>query len=250
MEIRIGGGASDEEARVIGSALAEHVGESIEVYVGDGDEPATTADPPAGDDSEPDGASASSTEPDLGPTDREKRLRKEIAEIEQGGPEKYKDRLSDQGKLFVRDRLDLWFDEGSRLRGRPVRRVRRRRPVARRRPHHGRRRVRGPRLSTSWRTTSPSRRRSWPEGRREVPPDATARAEDRETSALPDGFLGRAASTSRPVSSPTARASGSTTTTTRCSPGASRRSASSTGPASRARPTRPSSRISPSWSRG
>ena len=112
MEIRIGGGASDEEARVIGSALAEHVGESIEVYVGDGDEPETTADPPAGDDSEPDGASASSTEPDLGPTDREKRLRKEIAEIEQGGPEKYKDRLSDQGKLFVRDRLDLWFDGG------------------------------------------------------------------------------------------------------------------------------------------
>ncbi|EMA39192.1 acyl-CoA carboxylase subunit beta [Halococcus hamelinensis] len=112
MEIHIGGGASDEEARVIGSALAEHVGESIEVYVGDGDEPATTADPPESEDSTGSSGSAATEEPDLGPTEREKQLRKEIAEIEQGGPEKYKDRLSDQGKLFVRDRLDLWFDGG------------------------------------------------------------------------------------------------------------------------------------------
>src|SRR5699024_9243446 len=50
MEIRIGEGASDEEARVIGSALAEHTGTAIEVYVGDGDAPATTAEPPASDD--------------------------------------------------------------------------------------------------------------------------------------------------------------------------------------------------------
>ncbi|GAA0462178.1 acyl-CoA carboxylase subunit beta [Halococcus dombrowskii] len=113
MEIRIGEGASDEEARVIGSALAEHTGSAIEVYVGDGDAPATTADPPASDDrSATNGAGGSRASTTDGPTEREELLREEIADIEQGGPEKYKDRLDDQGKLFVRDRLDLWFDDG------------------------------------------------------------------------------------------------------------------------------------------
>ncbi|MEF8829232.1 MAG: acyl-CoA carboxylase subunit beta, partial [Haloarcula sp.] len=47
------------------------------------------------------------------PTEREKRLREEIDDIERGGPQKYRDRLTEQGKLFVRDRLDLWFgDDG------------------------------------------------------------------------------------------------------------------------------------------
>ncbi|HMB51547.1 MAG TPA: acyl-CoA carboxylase subunit beta, partial [Natronoarchaeum rubrum] len=50
---------------------------------------------------------------DLGPTEREEQLWDEIEDIELGGPEKYKDRLEEQGKLFVRDRLDLWFgDDG------------------------------------------------------------------------------------------------------------------------------------------
>ncbi|RJT06705.1 carboxyl transferase domain-containing protein, partial [Halococcus sp. IIIV-5B] len=112
MDIRIGGGASDEEARVIGSALAEHVGESVDVYVGDDGTPATTADPPESAADASSGTDEPASERDLGPTEREKQLRKEIAEIERGGPEKYKDRLDEQGKLFVRDRLDLWFDGG------------------------------------------------------------------------------------------------------------------------------------------
>ncbi|WP_049998949.1 acyl-CoA carboxylase subunit beta [Halococcus sediminicola] len=114
MQIRIGEGASEEEAHVIGSALAEHTGEEIEVYVGGDDAPAATAEPP--EDAEPSAADQPTESPgsetELGPTEREELLREEITDIEQGGPEKYKDRLSEQGKLFVRDRLDLWFDDG------------------------------------------------------------------------------------------------------------------------------------------
>ncbi|WP_049902815.1 acyl-CoA carboxylase subunit beta [Halococcus agarilyticus] len=116
MDIRIGGDASDEEARAVGSALAEHVGESVTVYVGDADDATTTVEPPEPESSESEprsresGGAAESA--DHGPTEREERLREEIADIERGGPEKYKERLADQGKLFVRDRLDLWFGEG------------------------------------------------------------------------------------------------------------------------------------------
>jgi acetyl-CoA carboxylase carboxyltransferase component len=72
------------------------------VYVGEADEPAAEATPSRPDYPIDDGA---------GPTDRERRLRAEIEDIEAGGPAKYRDRLADQGKLFVRDRLALWFDE-------------------------------------------------------------------------------------------------------------------------------------------
>jgi len=101
MKIRIGDGASTEEASAIAAALAERFGDDVEVFVGDADDPAVTHevdDDPGFDD-------------DLGPTDRERELLAEIEEIESGGPEKYKDRLSEQGKLFVRDRMDLWFGE-------------------------------------------------------------------------------------------------------------------------------------------
>lgn len=100
MKVRIGEGATDEEASAIASALAEHVGSEVEVFVGDETEPTVTWDDPG----EP-------LEDDLGPTEREELLWEEIEEIELGGPEKYKERLSEKGKLFVRDRLDLWFGE-------------------------------------------------------------------------------------------------------------------------------------------
>ncbi|WP_049970431.1 acyl-CoA carboxylase subunit beta [Haladaptatus cibarius] len=102
MKVRIGAGATEEEASAIASALAQHVGSEVNVYVGDADEPTVTWS----DTEEP-------IEDDLGPTEREKELWKEIEEIEAGGPEKYKERLAEKGKLFVRDRLDLWFgDDG------------------------------------------------------------------------------------------------------------------------------------------
>jgi len=98
MQVRIDGDASDEEAAAIASVLAQHHGVAVEVYVGDADEPVATRDPP------PEAGA------DAAPTERERRLREWIADIERGGPEKYRERLDEQGKLFVRDRLELWFN--------------------------------------------------------------------------------------------------------------------------------------------
>ncbi|MXR40840.1 acyl-CoA carboxylase subunit beta [Halobaculum sp. WSA2] len=103
MKVHVGAAATEEEAGAIASALAEHFGVDIEVYAGDdADEPIAVAEPPE---------IEYPLDDDLGPTDREAALRAEIDDILQGGPEKYKQRLPDQGKLFVRDRLDLWFGE-------------------------------------------------------------------------------------------------------------------------------------------
>jgi len=102
MKIRIGDGATGEEASAIAAALAERFGDDVTVYVGDADDPAATHE--VDDDASP-------PDDDLGPTDRERTLIEEIEAIETGGPEKYKERLSEQGKLFVRDRMDLWFGE-------------------------------------------------------------------------------------------------------------------------------------------
>ncbi|WP_435195276.1 acyl-CoA carboxylase subunit beta [Natronomonas sp. EA1] len=101
MKVRIGADATREEASAIASALAQHVHEDIEVYVGESDEPILIHDIEL----------TAPIEDDLGPTERELNLLAEIEEIDLGGPEKYKERLSEQGKLFVRDRLDLWFGE-------------------------------------------------------------------------------------------------------------------------------------------
>jgi acetyl-CoA carboxylase carboxyltransferase component len=117
MKVRIAAAASEEEASAIAAALAEHVSDAVEVYVGEADEPEATADPPqttatAGASADGDGAPTPSANGDgAGPTDRERRLEEEIRDIERGGPQRYRDRLADQGKLFVRDRLELWFGE-------------------------------------------------------------------------------------------------------------------------------------------
>ncbi|PSQ10313.1 propionyl-CoA carboxylase, partial [Halobacteriales archaeon QS_7_69_60] len=99
MKIRIGGDASVEEAEAIARAMATHAETAVSVYVGDADEPAATGE-----------ADRSPVEDDLGPTDRERELLEQIEAIEAGGPEKYKEQLPEAGKLFVRDRLELWFD--------------------------------------------------------------------------------------------------------------------------------------------
>ncbi len=46
---------------------------------------------------------------------REDALRADIERLQKGGPQKYKDRLPEGGKFFVRDRLDLFFPEGLRF---------------------------------------------------------------------------------------------------------------------------------------
>jgi acetyl-CoA carboxylase carboxyltransferase component len=90
---------------VVATALAEHVADTVEVYLGEASEPAAVAEPPE--------TVAAETEPEPadGPTEREAALRAEIEDIYEGGPEKYRERLPDQDKLFVRDRLALWFGE-------------------------------------------------------------------------------------------------------------------------------------------
>ena len=106
MKVRIAADASRDEASAIAAAVAEHVGETVEVYVGDSEEPTLVREVVETEEA------TTATDGDLGPTDREARLREEIADIERGGPEKYRERLADQGKLFVRDRLERWFGEG------------------------------------------------------------------------------------------------------------------------------------------
>ncbi|MDS0258369.1 acyl-CoA carboxylase subunit beta [Haloarcula sp. S1CR25-12] len=106
MKVRIAADATRDEATAIAAAVAEHVGETVEVYVGDGDEPELVREVAETDDTE---STPAAEEP--APTDRERRLREEIADIERGGPEKYRERLADRGKLFVRDRLEHWFGE-------------------------------------------------------------------------------------------------------------------------------------------
>ncbi|KAB1188506.1 MULTISPECIES: acyl-CoA carboxylase subunit beta [Haloferax] len=103
MKVRIGDGATGEEAEAIASALARHLATDVDVFVGDGEESVANAEPPA--DTFP-------LDDDMEPTEREEKLREEIADILGGGPQKYKDRLPESGKLFVRDRLDLWFPDG------------------------------------------------------------------------------------------------------------------------------------------
>jgi len=110
MQVRIDAQATREEAEAIATVLAEEHGVSVEVFVGESDEPLVSRDAPA--ETEPTGATDRVDEGQTGgPTERERRLREQIADIEAGGPEKYRQRLSEQGKLFVRDRLDLWFGE-------------------------------------------------------------------------------------------------------------------------------------------
>jgi acetyl-CoA carboxylase carboxyltransferase component len=100
MRVRIGSDATADEASAIANALARHLGTDVEVFAGDGDDPAAAAEPPE---------EEYPLDDDLGPTDREEALREEINDVLEGGPRKYRDRLPEQGKLFVRDRLDLWF---------------------------------------------------------------------------------------------------------------------------------------------
>ena len=105
MRVHVGAGATAEEATAIAEAMAEHFGVGVDVYADDDAdaEPLASAEPPEVE---------YPLDDDLGPTDRERALRAEIDDILEGGPEKYRERLPERGKLFVRDRLDLWFGDG------------------------------------------------------------------------------------------------------------------------------------------
>ncbi|GAB6862414.1 acyl-CoA carboxylase subunit beta [Haloplanus litoreus] len=106
MDVRVDG-ATAEEAEAIARALATRFGERVRVFAGRKDEdPVAESDPP-----DATGGRETTVDAD-GPTDREDALWDEIADILEGGPEKYRERQREAGKLFVRDRLDLWFPDG------------------------------------------------------------------------------------------------------------------------------------------
>ncbi|MDQ2074648.1 acyl-CoA carboxylase subunit beta [Haloarcula sp. H-GB4] len=106
MQVRISDDATESEAQAIAEALATHFEDDITLVIDSGEAVSSaTYDGDRRDES---------TEPiddDLGPTEREETLREEIEEILEGGPEKYKEQLPEEGKLFVRDRIDLWFGD-------------------------------------------------------------------------------------------------------------------------------------------
>ncbi|MFA9501676.1 acyl-CoA carboxylase subunit beta [Natrinema sp. H-ect1] len=106
MRVKITSDTTDAQARAIAEAMASKYREDVTVVDDGGAELASaSADGGTDEPAEPE------PEPELGPTAREEALLAEIDEILAGGPEKYKDQLPDQGKLFVRDRIDLWFGD-------------------------------------------------------------------------------------------------------------------------------------------
>ncbi|MDR9380305.1 MAG: acyl-CoA carboxylase subunit beta [Natronomonas sp.] len=113
MKVRVSDEMAVEQARAVAAALAERFEDDVTVLTTGGEELGH-----ASYDGDGDGEFASEDAPepepdlDLGPTEREERLWEEIEEIESGGKEKYKKQLPEQGKKFVRDRIDLWFDDG------------------------------------------------------------------------------------------------------------------------------------------
>jgi acetyl-CoA carboxylase carboxyltransferase component len=97
MEISVDTEADEETARVIATALAEHLGQPVEIVRPDGD--SVSAD----DGNWDEGGSVV--------TDREEQLREEIQEIMSGGPERGHEKIEELGKMFARDRLDQIFDK-------------------------------------------------------------------------------------------------------------------------------------------
>ncbi|KOX94065.1 acyl-CoA carboxylase subunit beta [Haloarcula rubripromontorii] len=106
MQVRISDDATESEAQAIAEALSTHFEDDITLVIDSGETVASaTYDGTPGD------GATEQVDDDLGPTEREENLREEIEEIHEGGPEKYKKQLPEEGKLFVRDRIDLWFGD-------------------------------------------------------------------------------------------------------------------------------------------
>ena len=91
MKIDIEGEFDERTARAIITAVSQHLGEPIEL-----DGKGTTED-------------AEFDEAII--TEREERIRDEIEEIMAGGPDRGFEKIEELGKLFVRERLDLVFDD-------------------------------------------------------------------------------------------------------------------------------------------
>jgi len=106
MQVRISDDATESEAQAIAEALSTHFEDDITLVIDSGETVASaTYDGTPGDEA------TEQVDDNLGPTEREENLREEIEKIHEGGPEKYKKQLPEEGKLFVRDRIDLWFGD-------------------------------------------------------------------------------------------------------------------------------------------
>jgi len=104
MKVRVSADTTEEEAHVLAEAFAAQYYDDVTVVTDGGEELADVPYHGPGHVPGPD--------PEMGPTEREEKLWEEIAEIHEGGHEKYKKQLPDQGKQFVRDRIDHWFEDG------------------------------------------------------------------------------------------------------------------------------------------
>ena len=109
MKVSVTEEMDDETARVVAEALVERFEENVTVVSAAGDTLGSASYDGNGNESDR-VTPETESDADLGPTEREKKLCEEIESIESGGKQKYKDQLPKQGKKFVRDRLDLWFD--------------------------------------------------------------------------------------------------------------------------------------------
>ncbi|WP_255149611.1 acyl-CoA carboxylase subunit beta [Halorarius halobius] len=96
MEINIEDDTDEEIAQAIATAISEHLGTDVELVDGEGEVAA------AGRDWSEEGAIV---------TEREEEIREEIEAILSGGPDRGFEKIEDLGKVFVRNRLDLIFDE-------------------------------------------------------------------------------------------------------------------------------------------
>jgi len=96
MEINIDDETDEETAQAIATAISEHLGTGVELVDG------TTTVATAGEDWTDEGAIV---------TEREEAIREEIEAILSGGPDRGFEKIDDLGKLFVRERLDMIFDE-------------------------------------------------------------------------------------------------------------------------------------------
>ncbi len=96
MKVTLDATPDEETARAIATALSEHLGRSVELVTDGGESIAS--------------AGEGSWE-DAVVTDREQELREEVESILSGGPERGHEKIEELGKVFVRDRLDMIFDE-------------------------------------------------------------------------------------------------------------------------------------------
>jgi acetyl-CoA carboxylase carboxyltransferase component len=97
MEITVDSEADEDTARVIATAVAEHLGQPVEIV-------GTSGERVSADEGDWDEGGAVVT-------DREEQIREEVQAIMSGGPERGHEKIEDLGKMFARDRLDQIFDE-------------------------------------------------------------------------------------------------------------------------------------------